>query len=55
MPEEDKVATLQFPPWSIGSVIAVIVLVLVILLAILGRMPVLEAGLFGALAAARLC
>lgn len=42
------------PSWSIGSVIAIIVLVLAIILIVLGKMPALEGGLFVALAIARL-
>jgi hypothetical protein len=39
---------------GIGGIIAVIVLILVILLAIIGKLPLLLAGLIGALAVARL-
>jgi hypothetical protein len=40
--------------FSFGAILAVVVLILVILLAVLGRIPYLEAGLFGLLAVARL-
>jgi len=45
---------MTFPPLTLGVVIALVVLLLVILLSVLGRIPVLEAGLFGGLAIARL-
>lgn len=54
MAEEKKVTINVAGGWTIGSVIAIIVLILALLLMILGRMPVLEGGLFAALALARL-
>jgi len=45
----------SFPPFSIGSLIALVVLVLVIVLLIIGHLPLLEACLIGGLAIARLC
>ena len=45
---------MTFPPLTLGVVIALVVLLLVILLSVLGRIPVLEAGLFSGLAIARL-
>jgi hypothetical protein len=44
----------SLPPWSIGSIIAICVLIVVIVLAVIGRIPTLEALLFGGLALARL-
>lgn len=40
--------------WSVGAVIALVVLVLVLLLAVLGKMEPLTAGILAGLAAARL-
>lgn len=45
---------MQLPPFGIGGIIAIAVFILVILLAIIGHLPVLLAGLIGALALARL-
>lgn len=39
---------------SIGSVIAIVVLVLAVVLAVTGQLPLVLAGLIGALAVARL-
>ena len=39
---------------SIGSILAIIVLILVIVLAVMGQLPLLMAVLFGLLALARL-
>lgn len=44
----------QLKSGNIGAIIAVVVLVLVIVLAVVGQMSLLTAGLFGALAIARL-
>ena len=43
-----------WPGWSLGTLIAIVVLLLVIVLAVIGKMPMLEALLFGLLALARL-
>lgn len=45
---------IQFSPWSVGSLIALIVLVLCILLFIIGHLPALFALLIGSLALSRL-
>jgi hypothetical protein len=45
---------MQFPPITLGSILALVVLVLVVVLAVIGKMPGLEALLFGLLALARL-
>jgi len=42
------------PPFGLGGIIAIVVLVLVILLAVIGHLPMLIAGLLAALAVARL-
>lgn len=44
----------QFRSRGVGVIIAIIVLAVVVILAILGRIDFLTAGLFGALAIARL-
>jgi hypothetical protein len=44
----------QFQPLSVGSIIAVVVLILCIVLLVIGHMPLLYAGLIGALALSRL-
>jgi hypothetical protein len=43
-----------FPPMSIGSVIAIIVLILAIILVIIGQLPLVVGALIAALALARL-
>jgi hypothetical protein len=43
-----------FPPFTIGSVIAIVVLILAVVLLVIGRLPWEVAGLLGALAVARL-
>ncbi len=45
---------MTIPPFGIGGIIAIIVLILVIILGIIGHLPLLLAGLFAALALARL-
>jgi predicted membrane channel-forming protein YqfA (hemolysin III family) len=40
--------------WGLGAILAIVVLILVIVLAVIGKMPALEAVLFGMLALARL-
>lgn len=45
---------MSFPPITLGSVLALVVLVLSIVLIAVGRLPVLEGGLIGVLALARL-
>jgi hypothetical protein len=45
---------MTFPPLGIGSIIAIVVLVLALLLGLLGRMPWEIAGLLALLACARL-
>jgi hypothetical protein len=45
---------MTFPPLTIGSVIAVIVLVLAVVFAAVGQMDIRLAALIGALAVARL-
>lgn len=45
---------MNFPAIGLGGIIAIIVLVLVIILAVIGHLPILLAGLIGALAVARL-
>lgn len=45
---------MQFPPVSLGTVIATVVLVLVVVLMVIGKLPVVLGGLLAALALARL-
>ncbi len=40
--------------WSVGTIIAIVVLILALVLMIIGKMPIIEGGLFAALALARL-
>jgi hypothetical protein len=42
------------PPWGLGGIIAVIVLILVIVLCVIGKLAFLPALLWGLLALARL-
>jgi hypothetical protein len=47
--------TFTWPSFGVGGIIALLVLIVVIVLAVLGRIPTLEALLFGGLALSRLC
>lgn len=44
-----------FAGWSLGTLIAIVVLVLVIVLAATGQITALMAGILGGLALSRLC
>lgn len=50
----DIMPEISWPSWGLGAILAIIVLILVIVLAVIGKMPGLEALLFGLLALARL-
>ena len=45
---------MTMPPFGLGGILAIVVLILVIVLAAIGHLPLLMAGLLGALALARL-
>ncbi len=45
---------MTMPPFGIGGIIAIVVLLLAIILAVIGPLPLLLAALIGALAVARL-
>jgi hypothetical protein len=46
---------IQFPPWSLGSVLALLVLILAIVFLAMGRLSFIDGGLIALLALARLC
>jgi len=43
-----------FPSWSLGSIIAIVVLILCIVLMVIGQIPVVIGGMIAGLAVARL-
>lgn len=47
--------TVQFPPWSLGSILAIVILILAIVLMVIDSLPLVLGGLVAGLALARLC
>lgn len=44
----------QLQPFTLGSVVAIVVLIIAIIMGVIGMLPPVEAAMFGALAVARL-